>query len=127
MNNLNYSVTVCSADFASLFLLRRPVTVSTTSGTRPTIFSAVLSPVGTDLIVTLPLLITTNATGVIVIPAPPPPPKSSALFFDGKSEPPDAKPYVTFETGIICFRFEKMLLHDKLYYSLAGMSRAFYS
>ena len=87
----DYSVTAASAG-VFLFLLIRPETVSTTSGTRPTIFSAVLSPVGTDLIVTLPLFITTNATGVIVMPAPPPPPKSSALDFDGKSEPPEANP-----------------------------------
>ena len=53
------------------------------------------------LSVTSPPFTTRKAIGVIVTPAPPPPPKRSLLLFEGKSAPPEAKPYVTFETGII--------------------------
>ena len=77
------------------------VTLSNISGTRLTALSIALSLETICLIVTSPSLTTRNATGLIVIPAPPAPPKSSTLFFDGKSEPPEAKPYVTFDTGMI--------------------------
>ena len=58
----------------------------------PMVLSIEPSAVEICLMLTSPLLTTMNAIGVMVMPAPPPPPKSSAFDFDGKSEPPDAKP-----------------------------------
>ena len=50
---------------------------------------------------TLPSLITRNATGVTDTPAPLPPPNSSLVVFAPKSDPPEANPKVTFDTGRI--------------------------
>ena len=58
---------------------------------------------------TFPFSITKKAFGVTEIPAPPPPPKRSFWLLLGKSDPPEAYPTESFDTGIITVSSETVI------------------